>query len=102
MVDHDFPQNHRRQAPHHQTRTARVCYRRFQTLGNLAMKPLLHTMRQLHQRRINAFFFARGENSEATQLSLRHVPQPQDRTRSLREMFADQEYDDDASDVTHE
>jgi len=70
------------------------------------MKPLLHTMRQLHQRRINAFFFAQGENSgehgDASQLSLRHIPRPQDRARSLREMFADQEYDDDASDAAHE
>jgi len=69
------------------------------------MKPLLRTMRQLHQRRINAFFFVQGENSEehgdTLQLSLRHIPRPQDRARSLREIFADQEYDN-ATDAAHE
>jgi len=66
------------------------------------MKPLMHTMRQLHQRRINAFFFSHGAPRDASQLSLQHVPRPQDRARSLREMFADQEYDDDATDATQE
>jgi len=66
------------------------------------MKPLMHYMRQLHQRRINAFFFS-GRESDAAQLSLQHIPRPQDRTRSLREMFADQEYDndDDPADAAH-
>jgi len=66
------------------------------------MKPLMHYMRQLHQRRINAFFFS-TEESSAAQLSLQHIARPQDRTRSLREMFADQEYDndDDPADAAH-
>jgi len=56
------------------------------------MKHLLQYTRQLHQRRINAFFFG-GENDRSAQLPLQHVPRPQDRARSLRELFADQEYD---------
>jgi len=62
------------------------------------MKSLLQYMRQLRQRRINTFFFS-GEHQKPPQLTLQHVPRPQDRARSLREMFADQEYDvdDDAN-----
>jgi len=62
------------------------------------MKPLMHYMRQLHQRRIHAFFFSSAKD-DSSQLSLQHVPRPQDRTRSPRELFAEQEYesDDEAS-----
>jgi len=56
------------------------------------MKPLLRYMRQLHQRRIQTFFFEADEDTSA-QLSLLHVPRPQDRVRSWRD--ADSEYDSD-------
>jgi len=62
------------------------------------MKPLMHYMRQLHQRRMHAFFFSPGED-DSSQLSLEHVPRSQDRARSPRELFADQEYDGDDFDV---
>lgn len=58
------------------------------------MKHLMHYMRQLHQRRINAYFFS-DQQETSGQLPLVHVPRPKDRNRTLRELFADQEYDSD-------
>jgi len=58
------------------------------------MKFLMQSMRQWQQRRLNTFFFS-GVQPHATQLPLGHIPRSQDRTRSLREMFAEQEYDTD-------
>lgn len=55
------------------------------------MKNLMQYTRQLHQRRINAFFFSPVHN-EQEQLSLSLGPK-NDRAQTLRRMAAEQEYD---------
>lgn len=58
------------------------------------MKQLLHHARQLHQRRMSAFYLLPEKDSRSpSQLPLEHIPQLEDRPRTLREMFADIEYD---------
>ena len=64
------------------------------------MKQLLHHARQLNQRRMSAFYLlpepgVSNASSRSGQLPLQHIPPPDDRPRSLREMFADTEYDSD-------
>jgi len=64
------------------------------------LKQLLHHARQLNQRRMSAFYLlpepgVAGNANRPGQLSLQNIPPPDDRPRSLREMFADTEYDSD-------
>ncbi len=64
------------------------------------MKQLLHHARQLNQRRMSAFYLlpepgVSNSANQPGQLSLQNIPPPDDRPRSLREMFADTEYDSD-------
>ena len=57
------------------------------------MKNLMHYTRQLHQRRINAFFFSEAHNPRE-QLSLSLGPKNKnDRLSALRRLAAEQEYD---------
>lgn len=60
------------------------------------MKQLLHHARQLHQRRMSAFYLLpekTGGSGSTGQLDLEHIPQFEDRPRTLREMFVDIEYE---------
>jgi len=60
------------------------------------MKPLLRYMRQLHQRRIQTFFFEEDEDAFA-QLPLLHVPRPPDRVRSWRDVELEYDSDDEGA-----
>jgi len=61
------------------------------------MKPLLRHARQLHQRRTSAFYLLpRPEPADLAspdQLRFKHMAPAADRPRTLREMFADLEFE---------
>lgn len=64
------------------------------------MKNLMRYARQVNQRRMTAFYLLPqpGDNdmqSSKDQLRIEHIVSHEDRPRSLREMFADVEYDND-------
>jgi hypothetical protein len=56
-------------------------------------------MRQMHQRRINSFYMLPAQQpTEQTQNHITTFAPHEDRPRSLREMFADTEFDIDEMD----
>ena len=60
------------------------------------MKPLSLPARQMRQRRINAYYMMPDKQHDQTdQLEIGTFPPHEDRPRTLREMFADYEMDND-------
>ena len=58
------------------------------------MKPLSRYARQLHQRRISAFFLLDHDSAQSDrQIEITTFSPHEDRPRTLREMFADTEVD---------
>ncbi|HLU19440.1 MAG TPA: hypothetical protein VKZ66_05730 [Pusillimonas sp.] len=63
------------------------------------LKRLLFHAQQLHQRRMSVFWLlpkplSEDDESAMGQLRLKSLPEHEDRPRTLREMFSDQEYDE--------
>lgn len=63
------------------------------------MKPLSRYARQLHQRRISAFFLLKHDSNKTDgQIEITTFSPHEDRPRTLREMFPDAEIDPDEQD----
>ncbi|NYT77903.1 hypothetical protein H0A71_12925 [Alcaligenaceae bacterium] len=63
------------------------------------MKPLSRYARQLHQRRISAFFLLKHDTGRSDrQIEITTFSPHEDRPRTLREMFPDAEIDPDEQD----